>query len=98
MRIHLAVFLFVGLTIELTANGASDVAGQILPAAHAQEAPAEVLAAQLRRQGHRCEGPVKAERDAELSRPDMAVWIIRCTNASYRMRLIPNMAAQVEQM
>ena len=98
MRAGLAVVLFLGFAVELTLNGAGDVAKQILPAAHAQDAPAETLAAQLRIQGHRCEGPVKAERDAERSRPDMAVWIIRCGNATYRMRLMPNMAAQIEQI
>ena len=100
MRDNLVVFLFLSLAaIELTPNGAGYVAKQILPAAHAEEATAaEVLAAQLRIQGHRCEGPVNAERDTERSKTDSAVWVIKCTNATYRMRLIPNMAAHVEQI
>jgi hypothetical protein len=61
-----------------------------------QEMPAESLVAQLRRQGDRCDAPVNAERDAERSSPDELVWVMRCTNATYRMRLIPHMAAQVE--
>ena len=42
--------------------------------------------------------PVSAERDAALSRPDEAVWILKCQNASYRVRLIPDLAARVEPL
>ena len=59
-------------------------------------APAESLAAQLRAQGFRCDRPVTAERDATRSKPDEAVWVVKCANASYRMRLIPDMAATVK--
>ena len=69
-----------------------------LTEARSQEAPAEALAAQLRRQGHRCESPVNVERDAERSKPDELVWVIKCTNATYRMRLVPHQAALVEQI
>ena len=64
----------------------------------AQDAPPEVLASQLRLQGYRCDAPVTAQRDAQLSRPDEAAWILKCANASYRMRLTPDMAARVEQL
>jgi hypothetical protein len=66
--------------------------------ASAQETPAQILAAQLRRQGHRCDAPVTAQRDSQLSKPDEAAWILKCVNASYRMRLIPDMAARIEQL
>jgi hypothetical protein len=72
--------------------------GWLSSAAHAQGEAADTLASQLRRQGHRCEDPVKVERDAKRSRPDEAVWIVRCANDAYRMRLIPNSAAHVEQI
>src|SRR5262245_26138974 len=98
MRLGLAVCLFVGVAVMLTLSGGTQVTDKILSAAHAQETPADSLAAQLRRQGHRCEGPVNAERDAERSKPDEMVWVIRCTNATYRMRPVPHMAAQVEQI
>jgi hypothetical protein len=42
--------------------------------------------------------PVTAERDSALSRPDEAVWILKCQNATYRVRLIPDLAARVEQL
>jgi hypothetical protein len=64
----------------------------------AQQTPADGIAAQIRAQGYRCDVPVSAERDAALSRPDEAVWILKCRNASYRVRLIPDLAARVEQL
>jgi hypothetical protein len=66
------------------------------PVAWAQETPPEALASQLRLQGHRCDDPVTAQRDAQLSKPDEVVWSLRCGNASYRMRLTPDMAARIE--
>jgi hypothetical protein len=66
--------------------------------AWAQVTPPEDLAAQLRLQGHRCDEPVMAQRDAQLSKPDETVWNLRCGNASYRMRLTPDMAARVEKL
>src|SRR5262249_23649863 len=98
MRVDLIKSLFFWLAIVLTSYEIEYVSKQMLPAAHAEEAAAESLAIQLRRQGHRCEGPVQAERDSERSKPDELVWIIKCTNASYRMRLIPHTAAHVEQL
>jgi hypothetical protein len=97
MRIALALFLFSG-AIAVASNDSRHVGGQMVRSAHAEETPADSLAAQLRRQGHRCEEPVNVQRDAERSRPDELVWIIKCTNATYRMRLVPNMAAKVEQI
>src|SRR5262245_1080826 len=96
MRVSLAVFLFLGLGLTLTSNDGRHLPQQIVVAAYGQEGAAESLAAQLRRQGHHCEGPVNAERDAERSKPDELVWVVKCTNATYRMRLIPHMAAHVE--
>ncbi|MFL5022019.1 MAG: hypothetical protein ACJ8B9_07740 [Microvirga sp.] len=39
-----------------------------------------------------------AQRDAQLSKPDEVVWNLRCGNASYRMRLTPDMAARIEKL
>ena len=64
----------------------------------AQQTPADGIAAQIRAQGYRCDVPVGAERDPALSRPDEAVWILKCQNATYRVRVIPDMAARVEQL
>ena len=58
--------------------------------------PAEIIAAQIRDQGYACDKALSAERDGERS--DDAVWILKCQNATYRVRLIPDMAAKVERL
>jgi hypothetical protein len=63
-----------------------------------EENPAEIVAAQIRSQGYKCDEAKTAQRDIEASKPDEAVWILDCGNASYRVRLIPDMAADVERM
>ena len=60
--------------------------------------PAETIAAQVRLQGHRCDEPLSATRDTALSKPNEAVWVLKCANATYRVWLIPNMAAMVERL
>lgn len=62
----------------------------------AGENPRDVVAAQLRAQGYVCESPKEATRDKKNSRPDEIAWIVECRNATYRVRLIPHMAARVE--
>jgi hypothetical protein len=63
-----------------------------------RETPPDILAVQLRSQGFACDKPKSAERDAELSRPDQAVWVLKCENVTYRMRLTPGMPAKVERL
>ena len=65
--------------------------------AYAQTAAADV-SAQIRSQGYRCEDPVSAKRDVRRSRPDSAVWLLKCRNALYRVRLDPNLAARVKKL
>jgi len=67
-------------------------------AAAAQQTPKEDIAAQIRDQGYQCNDPQSAERDDKASKPDEAVWVLTCEGASYRVRLIPDMAAQVERI
>lgn len=70
------------------------------PASLAQqpEAPAAIVAAQLRSQGYACADPVSATRDVQASRPNETVWVLNCRNATYRVLLVPDMAAQVTQL
>ncbi len=49
-------------------------------------------------EGFICATPVKATRDESAPAPDSAVWIVRCGNASYRMRLDPGQAAKIEPL
>ncbi len=61
----------------------------------ASEQPANVLAAQIRLQGFACDKPLGAKQDVKRSRPDHAVWVLRCSNATYRVSRFPDMAATV---
>ena len=89
---------FGSLTSVFTLNGNSGTGLILLPAQAAEETPAERLAIQIRKQGYPCDKPISAERDAQRSKPDEAVWVLKCGNANYRMRLIPDMAAKVERL
>ncbi len=64
----------------------------------AQETAKDLLAIQIRDQGQRCEKPVSAKRDAKHSKPDAAVWVLRCEHRSYRMTLSPDMAARIQRL
>jgi hypothetical protein len=64
----------------------------------AEEPTKDLLAAQIRDQGYRCSKPLSAKKDLARSRPDQAVWVLRCENANYRLRLVPDMAAHVQRL
>jgi hypothetical protein len=57
-----------------------------------------VVAAQVRIQGHPCDKPLSAERDRAASEPHETVWILRCDNGVYRVKLIPDMAAEINKL
>lgn len=62
----------------------------------AEEAVQTMLAAQIRSQGFTCEKSLGATRDAKLSKPDHEVWVLKCSNATYRVSRAPDMAAKIE--
>lgn len=64
----------------------------------AEETPKIMLAAQIRLQGFACDKPLGAARDAKHSKPDHAVWVLKCSNASYRVSRAPDMAAKVQRL
>jgi hypothetical protein len=64
----------------------------------AQEDPTNIVADQIRAQGYKCDSPQSAKRDEQASKPDEAVWILQCESGSYRVRLIPDVAATVEKI
>jgi hypothetical protein len=68
------------------------------PSSARLQTPADSVAAQVRSQGYQCDEPVSAVRDVELSRPDSAVWVLKCANATYRVRLDPGMAAAIDRL
>jgi hypothetical protein len=67
------------------------------PARAAGETPQDMLAAQIRMQGVACDKPLSAVRDAKRSKPDHEVWVLKCSNATYRISRFPDMAAKVER-
>jgi len=93
-RHHAAAALFALLVLLILALATA----ALRPARAADPEAATVVANQLRRQGFTCDEPAKAERDVKASIPHEAVWNLRCKNASYRVRLVPNSAAKVETL
>ena len=71
-----------------------------LAASPAQADPTlqDLLAIQLRAQGYACDKPLKAERDDKLSKPDNEAWTLTCSNATYRVTRVPDLAAKVEKV
>ena len=64
----------------------------------AAEAPQSMLSAQIRTQGFTCDKALGATRDKRRSRPDHEVWVLRCSNATYRVSRAPDMAARVQPL
>jgi hypothetical protein len=69
----------------------------MLSSLHSQT-PADDVAAQVRSQGYQCDQPVTAKRHGGLSKPDSSVWTLKCRNAIYRVRLVPDTAAHVVKL
>jgi hypothetical protein len=92
----LALFSISALGGALALNAAGT---GVSPGAQAQdEVPADIIAVQVRKQGFTCGKAMSAEKEPSDSRPDLPVWILKCDNASYRVRLVGNMADHVEQI
>ena len=62
------------------------------------ETSADILAVQIRSQGHVCDKPQQATRDLKLSKPDYDVWVLKCENATYRLGRYPNLPANIEKL
>lgn len=80
-----AAALAVGLC---PAAAQSDAAGDA--------AAGELVAVQVRNQGLACAEPVSAKRDPAAD--DDAVWTLTCADAKYRVRLVPDQAAEIEPL
>jgi hypothetical protein len=86
--------LAIGLVFSLVQfNGTFDFSARAVA-----QAPREDLAAQIREQGYRCDKPLNAQKDIRRSKPDQAVWVLKCKTATFRIRLNPDMAAQVKRL
>ncbi|MCP8938445.1 hypothetical protein NK718_07945 [Alsobacter sp. SYSU M60028] len=82
----------------IDAGGATLVLAASLGVAQAQEASPDIIAAHVRLQGYVCKTAQAASRDPAASKPDDPVWILRCDDGEYRVRVIPDMAAKVEKL
>jgi hypothetical protein len=69
-----------------------------VPAHGRTQDPKDTLADTVRDRGFRCARAVSAEPDPAQSRPDEAVWILRCTDGRYRVRYPGDTAPQVEPL
>ena len=85
----LPAFLLLGATALATApfGSVAHAAGQIAK---------DDIAAQIRIQGFACDQALRAVKDKRRSKPDHDVWVLKCSNATYRFSRYPDMAAKVE--
>jgi len=88
------------ITHMLLAGATLTAAGLPLAAAAAdpKEVSKDIIAVQIRKQGFACKTPLSAERDTTTGNPDDPIWTLKCDGASYRVHLVPNMAAKVEKL
>ena len=65
---------------------------RLWPAAQAQDGAValEVVATAVRTQGFPCEKPSSAQRDAQLSKPNLPVWLLTCESVRYRVEIMPS--------
>ena len=82
----------------VSAVGLVGLTAPVIAAEDRRGDPAEIIADHIRAQGYPCPSTLGAERDAERSQPHEAVWVLKCENATYRVRLVPDMAARVERL
>jgi hypothetical protein len=89
------VHLFAGVLLLAPSLLAGSGSQLVSVAQAAEEMPKDMLAAQIRTRGFACDRALRAIRDARRSRPDHAVWVLKCSNATYRVGRAPDMAAKV---
>lgn len=70
-------------------------AAMLAGTAAAQEKPADIIAAHIRTQGYACDKALSAQRNRKASRPHETAWLLRCSNGTYNVTLIPDLAARV---
>ncbi|MBR0956307.1 hypothetical protein [Bradyrhizobium japonicum] len=68
------------------------------PSQAAKETLQSMLAVQIRSQGFVCDKALSAIKDRRRSKPDHGVWVLKCSNANYRVSRAPDMAARVEPL
>jgi hypothetical protein len=89
MRQCFLAFMLTGATVLTTApfGSLAHAAGQMAM---------DDIAAQIRIQGFACDKPLRAVRDKRRSKADHDVWVLKCSNATYRFSRYPDRPAKVE--
>jgi hypothetical protein len=64
--------------------------------AASSEGAGTVVSTVVRREGYRCDKPITATRDVADSVPEEEAWILKCKNATYRVRVVPHSLSPVE--
>jgi hypothetical protein len=83
----------------IAASGPFLAAAFMIGGAYAiDETPTDIIAAQIRDQGYECVKPQSAKRDVAQSAPNETVWVLDCESGSYRVTLVPDLAAKVEKL
>jgi hypothetical protein len=76
--------------------GTTDALSADTPDPAAPDQAKSILADHVREQGYACNRPQEAHHEQSLSKPDQPVWILRCSNAVYRVQLRGDISAKVE--
>ncbi len=92
----LALFSIAALGGSLILNAAGT--SMAVDAQAEDETPVNIIAAQIRKQGYKCDNAERAVRDEKQSKPDLPVWIVTCEDATYRVRLVGDMSDRVEKI
>ncbi len=72
--------------------------GPVAAGAQTEQTILETVATAVRQQGQICDKPQAVEHDPEHSEPDQKAWIIRCENATYRVKFIRDTKAEVQRL
>ena len=91
------LLLGAGLSAAFTSYAFTSYTFTATSPADAAEVPKEIIAAQIRKQGYDCVNPTSAVRAGETPLDDTR-WILHCEGASYRVTLVPDLAAMVEKL
>jgi hypothetical protein len=89
-----STFLAVAVVVFSPAVRAQQATGTAVAAETLQS----MLAVAIRAEGFTCDKPLGAARDAKRSRPDRQVWVLKCSNAVYRVARSPDLPAKVEPL
>jgi len=93
-KLHASTFLAVAAVAFSPAARAQQATGTAVAAETLQS----LLAVAIRAEGFTCDKPLGAARYAKRSKPDRGVWVLKCSNAVYRIARSPDLPAKVEPL